>query len=781
MSNTFNSGCPNAPAFFNLQTAARNRSIAQQSADHSDTVSTQAEHDDLEDIPQTFEELPRITIPTKQGRREYVKAELLNSQSERRSWIWAHGYDIVDVKTKESYWRCTICDDRGRTNGLYKATSTGGAISHLLSEHRIKEPKRKRGVDNEDEDIDSASETATPLDTPAGVNVYDMLKSAAKSAKSLLPKTLVGRFKHFLIQWIVCYQVALSAVENQQFRDLIALCSASLVACLPSSGNTVRRWIIDSFEARKAAMITDIQSNINSAIHVSFDLWTSGNSLAFMAVVIHYIDKQYKNRTRLIAMKRVHGSHSGVHQAEIIIQILEEYKLTDRLGYFISDNASSCDTCIDSVLEQLKPALTSGLRVQRRLRCYGHVLNLAANAFLFGKNPSSFDAELVTNNILQSEQAQLLTWRKKGPVGKLHNVVVFIRRSTQRREQFSDLADDDAADLELVQDNATRWNSAFVMIQRALLLIDRLVAWISNNSREKDAKKRLPKDDILSNEDWRILTETSVILEPFYNQTIRYQSRAKNGDHGALWELYLAIELLLNHIIHSKLQYTDFEITKPGPDDDEISTTRKHIRTSLDNCWGKLDEYYSKLDFSPVYAASVVLHPGYKWLYFEKQWIEPHQKLWLEPTKAAVREFWEENYKYMPLDEAERQPQPFQVPSPRPPRHIREPNSLAEFVPPPNFYDDEAVANTRDEYEEYLSKPARPCNNPLEWWRAHRQEYPRLSQMALDLFSIPMMSAECERVFSSAKNLITDRRNGLKEDIIEACTLLRHWFRDPEA
>jgi len=116
--------------------------------------------------------------------------------------------------------------------------------------------------------------------------------------------------------------------------------------------------------------------------------------------------------------------------------------------------------------------------------------------------------------------------------------------------------------------------------------------------------------------------------------------------------------------------------------------------------------------------------------------------LWLEPTKAAVREFWEENYKYMPLDEAERQPQPFQVPSPRPqPRRIREPNSLAEFVPPPNFYDDEAIANTRDEYEEYLSKPARPCDNPLEWWKAHRQEYPRLSQMALDLFSIPMMSA----------------------------------------
>jgi hAT family protein len=43
--------------------------------------------------------------------------------------------------------------------------------------------------------------------------------------------------------------------------------------------------------------------------------------------------------------------------------------------------------------------------------------------------------------------------------------------------------------------------------------------------------------------------------------------------------------------------------------------------------------------------------------------------------------------------------------------------------------------------------------------------------------------AECERVFSSAKILISDRRNGLKEDIIEACALLRHLLivQDTEA
>jgi hypothetical protein len=50
--------------------------------------------------------------------------------------------------------------------------------------------------------------------------------------------------------------------------------------------------------------------------------------------------------------------------------------------------------------------------------------------------------------------------------------------------------------------------------------------------------------------------------------------------------------------------------------------------------------------------------------------------------------------------------------------------------------------------------------------------------MAFDLLSIPLMSAECERVFSSAKLLITERRNRLKDDIIKACTCLRAWYKE---
>ena len=76
----------------------------------------------------------------------------------------------------------------------------------------------------------------------------------------------------------------------------------------------------------------------------------------------------------------------------------------------------------------------------------------------------------------------------------------------------------------------------------------------------------------------------------------------------------------------------------------------------------------------------------------------------------------------------------------------------------------------------------------LEFWNARYNTEPDLARFALDMLAIPMMSAECERVFSSAKHLLTDDRNRLKPDIIEANECLKHWFGcrpeeevDPEA
>jgi hAT family dimerisation domain. len=75
----------------------------------------------------------------------------------------------------------------------------------------------------------------------------------------------------------------------------------------------------------------------------------------------------------------------------------------------------------------------------------------------------------------------------------------------------------------------------------------------------------------------------------------------------------------------------------------------------------------------------------------------------------------------------------------------------------------------------------------LAWWRGNEKEYPMLAKVAFDVFCIPAMSVEPERVFSGyyliiqqfdsrCKLSLTDGRNRLNTDILEAIECLRSWL-----
>jgi hypothetical protein len=64
------------------------------------------------------------------------------------------------------------------------------------------------------------------------------------------------------------------------------------------------------------------------------------------------------------------------------------------------------------------------------------------------------------------------------------------------------------------------------------------------------------------------------------------------------------------------------------------------------------------------------------------------------------------------------------------------------------------------------------------WLRpAVRVKYPSLARMAIDMLSIPAMSAEAERIFSSAGFTLNSRRRRLREETLEAMLCLTHWSK----
>jgi len=65
----------------------------------------------------------------------------------------------------------------------------------------------------------------------------------------------------------------------------------------------------------------------------------------------------------------------------------------------------------------------------RRLRCLGYIINLDAKAFLFGQNLDIFIKEVIAADKINDELKTLKIWRAKGPIDKLHNIVVYIRRT----------------------------------------------------------------------------------------------------------------------------------------------------------------------------------------------------------------------------------------------------------------------------------------------------------------------------------------------------------------
>jgi hypothetical protein len=61
------------------------------------------------------------------------------------------------------------------------------------------------------------------------------------------------------------------------------------------------------------------------------------------------------------------------------------------------------------------------------------------------------------------------------------------------------------------------------------------------------------------------------------------------------------------------------------------------------------------------------------------------------------------------------------------------------------------------------------------WLRpAIRAKYPSLARMAIDILSIPAMSAEAERDFSSVGFVLNSRRRRLREETLEAMLCLTH-------
>src|SRR6266480_5416771 len=87
-----------------------------------------------------------------------------------------------------------------------------------------------------------------------------------------------------------------------------------------------------------------------------------------------------------------------------------------------------------------------------------------------------------------------------------------------------------------------------------------------------------------------------------------------------------------------------------------------------------------------------------------------------------------------------------------------------------------------DEFERFINSGVTDITgiSVLNWWlqEGQRKRYLRLSRLARDIFSIPPMSDEPERVFSSPRRGIRWDRASLGDASVENIACMKHWIQN---
>ena len=243
-----------------------------------------------------------------------------------------------------------------------------------------------------------------------------------------------------------------------------------------------------------------------------------------------------------------------------------------------------------------------------------------------GISPRLSKPRLTGNPVLMLGQHEV--WRQEGPIGKLHNLVHWIHRSdklTYRlrvlQEEFLERSDSPRSraskPLDVVCVNQTRWLSTFYMIRRALKLRPFLEDLAEKTTIEYNRERRngtrrkeelplcLREESLLSEKDWTVIELMERVLIDF-EEALRMlegdgQRRLCKGgraeSYGNMWDVASTYEFLMDRLEEWKLTAESY----PDPE---------HFKININLGWDKLSEYYSKLDESPAYYASAILHPA---------------------------------------------------------------------------------------------------------------------------------------------------------------------------
>ncbi|KAG0152779.1 hypothetical protein PDIDSM_2584 [Penicillium digitatum] len=383
-----------------------------------------------------------------------------------------------------------------------------------------------------------------------------------------------------LLQFITINRLPFHLIEHPTFRRIIS--QAHSAPSLPSipSADTVRRRLSARVKERQHSTLKLLPAD--AKISIALDCWTSPFGQAFMAITGYFIDIDWPYREVLLGFKPLEGTHTGANLSGVLLEILADHYIQDRVFGITTDNASNNKTLVDS----LQQALSSDIHVIR-IPCLAHVIQLSLNQLLdrlkaVPQNDTTETKWSDRQSILAKANAQSENRSISHNLNKVRYLAVYIWASPQRREAFVSLQPSEQALMPL-QDVKTRWNSTFLMLRRAKRLRDFLGTFCTDYNCEEMA---------LNNDEWRQIDYLLCLTKPFYEDTLAL-SKIRDVTAHLVFQIY---NMLFEHLEKSIKQLQRKHVP-----------WKQQMLSSLEAGRLKLDEYYSQTDHDRNIFTQLVL------------------------------------------------------------------------------------------------------------------------------------------------------------------------------
>jgi len=601
--------------------------------------------------------------------------------------------------------RYAVCKHCSKMLKLVKSAGTG-TMRHHIAMHKKNDSISKRG--GRQTSIDAFKKEVTD---PGGTE-YQYLPILSEDQRKML------------VLWMSKRNIPLAEVEDPDFR-LFLLSMNPSVRCV--SRNTVKSWSMDLYEEMKNYM-SNILSNEAGGLCVAVDGWTSeSQNRSYIGIVVSFIHNWERKSCLLSLREPESDSQTAEVVAQAIYEELKAFNVHKNLFAMISDNGSNMIAAWPVLIELLAK---DGIQLDQDMhaRCVCHVVNILVRGFLkdIGANKP-----MSASTVPKKDESQARP--HADAVNLIRFLTVYIHSSPKRLKRFKTHQMVLGKVLLPMTETITRWNSTFLMLERALQIKEALSAGLIG---EEFVSQALP-----TNATWECIRTIVDFLSPFHRITQQLQGNV------ALTASIPCYNEMFDHVEDWK----DSLRTKLGPGSrlEEVAW-----KTALEKCTDMLKKYYVKTD-SKLYSGVTYCDPRMRNYYWKDA---GYESVWISRALAQVKEVYAS--KYLLHGKA----------------RMHQSNADYDESDPVQRVMKARLVDNGDELSMY-ERGAPADGDPLSWWKLHEPTFPGLSKMARDMLGVPATTASAERIFSQAKLIMTDQRSRLDSDTAGKLVSIGSWMR----